>query len=121
MRGCIGTFAPTTPNVAQEIIRNAVCAASQDPRFAPVTPEELPEIEYSVDILSPPEPVSESGALNCKRYGVIVTCGRRRGLLLPDLEGVDTVADQLSIARRKAGIGQDEAVEIECFEVKRYK
>ncbi|MBI4843023.1 MAG: AmmeMemoRadiSam system protein A [Nitrospirae bacterium] len=121
LRGCIGTFSPTEENVAQEIIRNAVSAATQDPRFPPVRPSELNEIDYSVDVLSPPEKVKGRKGLDPKRYGVIVSSGRRRGLLLPDLEGVDTVDEQLSIACMKAGISSSEEFEIMRFEVKRYK
>lgn len=120
LRGCIGTFSPTTPNVANEIIRNAISAATQDPRFNPVTPDEFDEVEYSVDVLTSPRPVDNVAMLNPAKYGVIVRCGSRRGLLLPDLEGVDTVEDQLAITRRKAGIVPGEPVEIEYFEVKRY-
>ena len=121
LRGCIGTFEPTQPNIAMEIIGNAISAATRDPRFPPVEPEELTELSYSVDVLSKPEAVDSSESLDPKRYGVIVESGLRRGLLLPDLEGVDTVEYQLSIARQKAGIGKDEPVKIYRFEVKRYR
>ncbi len=120
LRGCIGTFEPTTPNVAQEVIHNAIAAATQDPRFPPVGPGELADLDISVDVLTPPEPIQSMDQLDPKRYGVIVRSGRRRGLLLPDLEGVDTVEYQVDIARRKAGIGSQEAVELYRFEVKRY-
>jgi len=120
LRGCIGTFDPTTPNVAQEVIRNAIAAATQDPRFPPVRPDELADLDISVDVLTPPEPIESMGQLDPKRYGVIVRSGWRRGLLLPDLEGVDTVEYQVDIARRKAGIGSQEAVELYRFEVKRH-
>ncbi|MCG6552676.1 MAG: AmmeMemoRadiSam system protein A [Candidatus Magnetominusculus sp. LBB02] len=122
LRGCIGTFAPTTENAAAEIIRNAIAAATEDPRFPPVAVGELDEITYSVDILSPPEKVDDISELDCHRYGVIVTQGYRRGLLLPALEGVDSVADQLRITKSKAGIAPDDNnVEIHRFEVRRYK
>ncbi|MBF0319952.1 MAG: AmmeMemoRadiSam system protein A [Nitrospirae bacterium] len=122
LRGCIGTFAPTTENAAAEIIRNAIAAATEDPRFSPVTPDELDDITYSVDILSAPEDVNALSELDCNRYGVIVTKGHRRGLLLPALEGVNSVDDQLRIAKSKAGIHPDDAeVEILRFEVRRYK
>jgi len=120
LRGCIGTFEPTQPNVAQEIIRNAISSATQDPRFSPVQPNELADLEISVDVLSPPEPVQSMAELDPKRYGVIVECGWRRGLLLPDLEGVDTVEYQVDIARRKAGIGRDEPVQLSRFSVRRF-
>lgn len=120
LRGCIGTFLPSYENLAEEIARNALAAGLQDPRFSPVMENELAELEYSVDILSPPEPCSRDD-LEPKKYGVIVTAGSRRGLLLPDLEGVDTVTEQLSIACRKAGISPRENYSIERFEVQRFK
>jgi len=121
LRGCIGTFSPYTKNVASEIIQNAISAATQDPRFPPVSPEELNSLEYSVDVLTEPEKVSSKMELDPKKYGVIVKSGERRGLLLPDLEGVDTVAYQISIASMKAGISPSEDIELYRFEVKRYK
>lgn len=121
LRGCIGTFMPACDNLAEEIIRNAISAATGDPRFSPVTPEELSGLSYSVDVLSPPEKVDDLNALDAKRYGVIVAKGGRRGLLLPDLEGVDTVEEQISIAKMKAGISINEKVELYRFEVKRYQ
>lgn len=121
LRGCIGTFLACCENVATETIRNAVSAATQDPRFGPVNKNELPELEYTVDVLSPPERVSGTGALDPKRYGVMVVSGHKRGLLLPDLEGVDSVEEQLRITRLKAGIGSDENIEIFRFTVERYK
>ena len=121
LRGCIGTIEPSAENIAQEIIRNAVNAATEDPRFFPVTADELPQLQYSVDVLTEPEPVSDKKDLDPRRYGAIVESGWRRGLLLPDLEGVDTVEQQLEICRMKAGIGPGEPVKIYRFEVKRYK
>ena len=121
LRGCIGTIEPDEGNIAEEIIRNAIHAATRDPRFNPVTPEELASLEYSVDILSEPEPISNEKELDPKKYGAIVEAGWRRGLLLPDLEGVDTVKHQLEICRMKAGIGPEEPVKLYRFEVKRYK
>ena len=120
LRGCIGTFEPTTPNVAHEVIRNAIHAATRDPRFPPVRAGELDTLDISVDVLTSPVPVKSETELDPKRKGVIVQCGWRRGLLLPDLEGVDTVEAQLDIARRKAGIGPGEPTDLFCFEVKRY-
>ncbi len=121
LRGCIGTFQATTENVALEIIQNAVSAATQDPRFAPVGEEELADIDYSVDVLTKPEKVASTEDLDPKKYGVIVKQGERKGLLLPDLEGVDTVNDQVHIAATKAGISMGEDIELFRFEVKRYK
>lgn len=120
LRGCIGTFAPTTNNVAEEVIRNAIEAAAADPRFAPVSAKELPEITVSVDVLSQPVRVFSESELDAKKFGVIVKSGMRRGLLLPDLEGVDTPKDQISICRRKAGILENEPVELFKFEVRRF-
>ena len=121
LRGCIGTFAPTAKNIAEEVIHNAISAATRDPRFQPVGLSELEEIDYSVDVLSEPEKISGPEELDPKRYGVIVKCGMRKGLLLPDLEGVDTVEEQIDIAMSKAGIYKDEPVELYRFEVKRYR
>ena len=120
LRGCIGTIAPTQPNLVQEIIENAISAGTRDPRFAPVTPDELAELVYSVDVLSEPEPIESLAELDPLRYGVIVSRGSRRGLLLPNLEGIDTAEEQVAIARQKAGIGPREPVQLERFEVKRY-
>jgi len=120
LRGCIGTIEPVRANVAEEIIHNAISAATQDPRFPPVRPSELKDLEISVDVLTEPEPVESLDQLDPKRYGVIVQRGARRGLLLPDLEGVDTVEQQVDIARRKAWIGPDEPVKLYRFEVVRY-
>jgi hypothetical protein len=121
LRGCIGTIEPATPNVAQEIIANAVSSATRDPRFMPITAAELDELEYSVDVLTNPEPVVSEEELDPKRYGVVVESAGRRGLLLPDLEGVDTVKQQIDICRQKAGIFQNEPVKLYRFQVKRYK
>jgi AmmeMemoRadiSam system protein A len=121
LRGCIGTFEPMYENVAQEISANAISSATRDPRFPPVAPNELEDIEYHVDVLTEPVPVKDKKKLDPKKYGVIVECGWRRGLLLPDLEGVDTVERQIDICRRKAGIAPNEPIKLYCFEVKRYK
>ncbi len=120
LRGCIGTFRPTRENLAEEIVSNAVSAATRDPRFPPVDLDELGELEVSVDVLSDPEPVEDISQLDPRVYGVIVQRGGRIGLLLPDLEGVDTVEEQLDIARRKAGIGPHEPIHIYRFTVNRY-
>ena len=120
LRGCIGTIFPTQPNAAEEIRNNAIAAAFQDPRFDPVQEEELDELTYSVDLLKAPEAIQGIEELDPKRFGVIVRQGRRTGLLLPNLEGVETVEEQVAIAKRKAGIGQEESVELERFEVIRY-
>ncbi|MBB6062185.1 hypothetical protein HNP65_000607 [Thermosipho japonicus] len=119
LRGCIGTFEPTQENLAFEIRNNAIAAASQDPRFPPVSKEELNNIVVSVDILSEIQPVSSISELDPKKYGIIVAKGFRRGLLLPDIEGVDTIEEQIRIAKLKAGIFDDD-FKIFKFTVERY-
>ena len=121
LRGCIGTISPISKNIAEEISRNAISAALEDPRFDPVDVSELNHIVYSVDVLAEPEPISSPDALNVERYGVIITSGHKRGLLLPNLDGVDTVEQQIDIARQKAGISKSEPYDLERFEVKRHK
>ena len=121
LRGCIGTFEPAKDNVAEEIIANAISASTMDPRFPPVTERELEELEYSVDILTAPEPVTDMSELDPGEYGVIVESGWRRGLLLPDLEGVDSVEEQIAICRLKAGISAGEPVNLYRFQVRRFK
>ena len=122
LRGCIGTISAARRNIAEEIIHNAVSACSRDPRFSPVEEKELPYLQISVDVLGEAEPVSSLSEMDVKRYGIIVTKDSRRGLLLPDLDGVDTPQDQYRIACRKAGIDPDEEdVEIERFEVIRHE
>jgi AmmeMemoRadiSam system protein A/AmmeMemoRadiSam system protein B len=120
LRGCIGTIQPVTDCVAEEVLRNAVSAGREDPRFDPVEESELTDLTYSVDVLGAPEP-AEISTLDPQKYGVIVTRGHRRGLLLPMLEGIDTVEEQVSIAQRKAGIGENEPVTLQRFQVVRYK
>ncbi|PNT94262.1 AmmeMemoRadiSam system protein A [Clostridium thermosuccinogenes] len=120
LRGCIGTIFPTTGSIAEEIIRNALEAGLNDPRFDEVEKEELPDIDFSVDILTEPEPASKED-LNPKEYGVIVKSNGKTGLLLPDLEGVNTIDEQLSIACRKAGIRPNEEYSIQRFKVIRHK
>jgi AmmeMemoRadiSam system protein A len=121
LRGCIGTIAPTKANVALEIIQNAVSAGLQDSRFEPVNISELPLLTYKVDVLSEPETIAGPEELDVKRYGVIVSSGNRRGLLLPNLDGVDTVDEQVSIARKKGGIPDNAPVNLERFEVIRHE
>lgn len=120
LRGCIGTISPTRENIAMEIVQNAISAGTRDPRFPPVRAGELDELEYSVDVLGKPEPVDSPARLDPKQYGVIVSCGRKRGLLLPDLDGVDTVEQQLEIARQKGRIEEDEPHTIQRFKVVRH-
>jgi AmmeMemoRadiSam system protein A len=121
LRGCIGTFEPVSNNVAAEIMANAISSATRDPRFPPISVSELDDLEYNVDILTRPEPVKDKSQLDAQKYGVIVESGFRRGLLLPDLEGVDSVEQQIMICRSKAGIANDEPVSLYRFEVRRFK
>lgn len=121
LRGCIGTIAPTQDSVAAEILENAISASTKDPRFPPVEAKELETLEISVDVLSSPEKINSKEQLDVKRYGVIVTKGWKRGLLLPNLEGVDTVEEQVSIALQKAGLSPREThYQLERFEVVRH-
>lgn len=120
LRGCIGTISAATESVATEIVKNAISACSDDPRFDPVRADELERITYSVDVLGSAERIDSVEQLDAKRYGVIVTSGYRKGLLLPNLEGVDTVEEQLKIAKRKAGIPDYERCRMERFEVVRH-
>jgi AmmeMemoRadiSam system protein A len=121
LRGCIGTVDPVQDSLAREVVHNAIDSATRDPRFLPVEALELGELSYSVDVLSPPEPVSGPEELDHKRYGLIVRCGLRRGLLLPDIEGVGSVEEQIAIARVKGGIRPDEPVELFRFTVERLR
>ncbi len=120
LRGCIGTITATRKSVAEEILQNAVSACSRDPRFPPVTEQELRTLEISVDVLGDLEPVDSPDELDVKRYGVVVSHGLKRGLLLPNLDGVDTVEDQIRIARQKGGIRESEPYRLERFEVIRH-
>ncbi len=121
LRGCIGTFEPNEENVAAEIVTNAISSATSDPRFKRIEASELSELEYSVDILTPPELVSTVDQLDPKKYGLIVEHGFKRGLLLPDLEGVNTIEQQINVCRTKAGISADEPINLYRFQVRRYK
>lgn len=121
LRGCIGTIQPTTDSIAEEIIQNAISAGLEDPRFNPVTKKELNKIQYSVDVLKDAEPIKNMSELDTEKYGVIVNKGRKRGLLLPNLEGINTPEEQVSIALKKAGINPNEDYSMERFEVVRHK
>ncbi|HTY12583.1 MAG TPA: AmmeMemoRadiSam system protein A [Candidatus Omnitrophota bacterium] len=121
LRGCIGTFSPTTENIAQETIHNAIESATRDPRFPEVKPDELASLDITVDLLTDPLKVASIKELDAKRFGIIVKSGMKRGLLLPDLEGVETPEQQIAIAKRKAWIADEEPIEVYKFEVRRYK
>lgn len=120
LRGCIGTIFPAQPNLGLEIMANAISAATRDPRFRPMSRPELIGTRISVDVLDPPEPITDRNQLDPKHWGVIVEKDGRRGLLLPDLEGVDTVDKQLTIAAGKAGLRSLDGVRIQRFRVRRY-
>ena len=120
LRGCIGTIGPTQGSVAEEIIENAKSASTRDPRFSPIQPSELPFLEITVDVLGEAEDIDSEAELDVKRYGVIVKSDHKRGLLLPDLDGVDTPAQQIDIARQKAGIHKFEKISLQRFEVIRH-
>lgn len=120
LRGCIGTVQATQKNIAMEIISNAISAATQDPRFPPVDPLELPELTYSVDVLSQAEKIPDESHLEPSKYGVIVQSGNCRGLLLPDIDGVDSAEQQVCIAKKKAGLNENASCELHRFTVTRY-
>lgn len=121
LRGCIGTFEPARPNVAQELVFNAISSATRDYRFSPVTANELPELSYKVDILTRPELVLEKSELDPRRYGVLAVYGNKRGILLPDLPGVTGIDQQIEIACSKGGIEVDEPAKLYKFEVRRFE
>lgn len=120
LRGCIGTLAAACPSVAEEIVYNAISASTNDPRFSPIEPSELDRLTISVDVLGEMEKIESPDLLDVKKYGVVVTKGRKRGLLLPNLDGIESVEEQIAIARQKAGIHEGETVSLERFEVVRH-
>jgi AmmeMemoRadiSam system protein A len=120
LRGCIGTIQPTERSLAQETINNAIHAATRDPRFPPIGPDELASLEIDVSVLYPPEPIESKDQLDPRQYGVIVESGWRRGLLLPDIPGIDDIETQIAYARMKAGIGPKEPVKLSRFRVEKY-
>ncbi|RLE05157.1 MAG: AMMECR1 domain-containing protein [Candidatus Aminicenantes bacterium] len=122
LRACIGTYLSTRESIAEETIRNAIAAATEDWRFGPIQKEELPFLSYIVYILSPPEPVKEIKELDPKKYGIVARSGLKTGLLLPDLEGVDTIEKQILIACQKAGIEPaKEKLSLYRFTVQKYR
>ncbi|HPY37733.1 MAG TPA: AmmeMemoRadiSam system protein A, partial [Clostridia bacterium] len=120
LRGCIGTISPVKDCVGAEILTNAISAGLDDTRFDPVTEDELNELSFSVDVLEAPEPISSEAELDPKTYGVIVSAGYRRGLLLPNISGIDTAQEQVAIAKRKAGIRDEDKAKLERFKVTRH-
>ena len=121
LRGCVGTIQAVMNSIAEEIIHNAISASTKDLRFNPITEDELPYLEINVDVLSPREKINSKDELDPKKYGVIVSSGYKRGLLLPDLEGIETVDEQIRIAKSKGNISNDEDYQLERFEVIRHK
>jgi len=120
LRGCMGTIEPTKPSVEEEVIANAISAATRDPRFLPVKVTELEDLHYAVDVLSTPEEINSVAMLDPKEYGVIISFGTRKGVLLPDLPGIDRPEKQVEIARQKAGIPENADYRLSRFQVDRY-
>jgi AmmeMemoRadiSam system protein A len=122
LRGCIGTTEPQMESLEEETVANAISAATADPRFYPMTPDELEGLDISVDVLGPAEEVDGLDELDPKRYGLVIrTIDGRRALLLPDLEGVDTAEQQFRITCRKGNIDPNvDQYRIYRFEVVRY-
>jgi AmmeMemoRadiSam system protein A len=122
LRGCIGTTRPTQPNIAQETVSNAIAAATRDPRFEPIAPDELPDLSYSVDVLQPPEPIDSPDQLDPLIYGVIVSLGDKNGLLLPNLDGIDSADQQIVIAMQKANMPSTalDQIKLQRFRVNRF-
>ena len=121
LRGCIGTIQPKYANLAEEVIQNAIKASTEDPRFPPIEKQELAQLTVSVDVLTPPEKINDTLTLDVNRYGLIVRSQGKQGLLLPNLENVKTVDQQLKICLKKGGIAETENYELYRFEVKRFK
>jgi len=104
LRGCIGTYLPIRENIAEEIIYNAVAAATEDNRFESISEEELPQLSYAVYLLNEPELIKDLKELDPKKYGIVIKTSYKSGLLLPDLEGIDTIEKQIAIACEKGGV-----------------
>lgn len=121
LRGCIGTLEPCEPNLAMEIIENSLKAALHDPRFSPVTAEELQDLTYSIDVIRPLEKISSVEELDPHTYGLVVRSNGKQGVLLPDLEGVDSAEEQIQICRAKGKIPEDDPVEMYRFKVDRFR
>jgi AmmeMemoRadiSam system protein A len=121
LRGCIGTLEPCEPNLAMEIIENALKAALHDPRFSPVFIEELQDLTYSIDVVRPLEKIPDASELDPKIYGLVVRSNGKQGVLLPDLEGVNSTAEQIQICRSKGRIADAEPIEMYRFKVERFR
>jgi AmmeMemoRadiSam system protein A len=122
LRGCLGTVAATRGCLAEEVVANAVAASSRDPRFLPVSQDELEGLHVSVDVLGEPEEVEGPAELDPARYGIIVrTEDGRQALLLPDLVGVTSTDQQLRLTCRKGGIHPErDRYRLYRFRVDRY-
>jgi AmmeMemoRadiSam system protein A len=120
LRGCIGTIQPKYANLAEEVIQNAIKAANEDPRFPAVEIQELKELTFSVDVLTTPEKINDTTSLDVKRYGLIVRSKNKKGLLLPDLENIKTIDQQLKVCLKKGGIKKTDNYELYRFEVQRF-
>lgn len=121
LRGCIGTIFPTRVTIQEEIINNAVAASTRDPRFDAIQRYELNNLKISVDVLHPPEPINSIVELDPEIFGIIIQNSKgNQALLLPNLDGVDTVEGQIMICRQKAGIMPTEPINIHKFKVERY-
>jgi len=120
LRGCIGTLEPCEPSLAMEIIENALKAALHDPRFSPITSDELQDLTYSIDVVRPMEKVSNASELDHKVYGLVVKSNGKQGVLLPDLEGVESIEEQIQICRGKGRIPDDAPIEMHRFRVERF-
>ena len=120
LRGCVGTISPRYDNIVEEVIKNAIKAAKEDPRFPAIKKNELNELTFSVDVLTPPEKIGNTKLLDVNHYGLIVKQGEKRGLLLPNLENIKTVEQQLKVCLKKGGIKEAENFELYRFKVNRY-
>ena len=121
LRGCIGTILATRKSVIEEVMHNAISSATKDPRFTPIEEFELDNLQYSVDILHEPERVKSLDQLDPKTYGIIISSeSGKQALLLPDLEGLDTIEKQVTACMRKAGIPLNEKISVQRFKVDRY-
>lgn len=119
LRGCMGTITATQGTLEREVAENALSAAMRDPRFEPLRMHELERTGISIDLLTPLEPIDSPERLDPARFGLMVRSGGKKGLLLPDLPGVESVARQIAICREKAGIGPEEKITLARFEVER--
>jgi AmmeMemoRadiSam system protein A len=120
LRGCIGTITPKYKNLAEEVIQNALLAASQDPRFNPIQQRELPSLTFSVDVLTPLEKIENLQGHNIKQLGLLVQGEGKQGVLLPDLENIKSAEQQLKVCLKKGGFNSLDTYEIFRFEVKRF-